>query len=276
MLRNVVSIVSGGASGLGAATVDHIIRHGGKAMVADLPKQFDYYLRIAAEATAIAPKKKEKEECVIGFSPVNILEEDTIKEALDLCEEKFGEPINVCINCAGINDAKRTLFRDEETEEIKVIPLEDFSKILNVNALGTFNMSRLAAQRMTKRPKDADGLRGCIINTASIAAEEGQKGQISYSASKGAIVSMTLPLSRDLASYGIRVMAISPGIMKSPLLDNMPKDLLSNLHGICPKRMGYPDEYAKLVTSILTNPYLNGTVIRLDGAFRLPYTLYSE
>ena len=141
-----------------------------------------------------------------------------------------------------------------------------------MNALGTFNLARLAAERMASRDPDAEGLRGCIVNTASIAAFEGQTGQVAYAASKGAVVGMTLPLARDLAVHGIRVMTVAPGLFKTPLLDGLPDSVQNELGNMvpCPNRLGYPDEFGKLIVSILTNPMLNGEVIRLDGALRMP------
>jgi len=268
MLRHVVGIVSGGASGLGAATVSHIIRHGGKAMVADLPKQYDTYLRLAAGASADASKLKgsDPKKKLIAYTPVDVLDEFEISEALDSVERVFGEAVNVCVNCAGVGSAKRVLSKG------KAMGLQSFVDVLEVNAIGTFNMNRLSAERMAKRKPDGEGVRGCIINTASIAAYEGQIGQVAYAASKGAVIAMTLPLARDLASYGIRVMAIAPGLFKTPLLSELPESVQDQLGEmvLCPSRLGVPDEYAKLVVSILTNPYLNGEVIRLDGALRMP------
>mmetsp|Transcript_39780 Transcript_39780/g.65134 ORF Transcript_39780/g.65134 Transcript_39780/m.65134 type:complete len:159 (-) Transcript_39780:436-912(-) len=150
--------------------------------------------------------------------------------------------------------------------------LEEFSKTINVNAMGSFNLARLASDRMARRSVDSDGLRGCIINTASVSAYDGQIGQVAYAASKGAVVGMTLPLARDLAPFGIRVMTVAPGLFMTPLLAGLPekvhKQLVQNVP--CPSRLGDPLEYAKLVGCIIQNPYLNGEVIRLDGALRMP------
>ena len=150
--------------------------------------------------------------------------------------------------------------------------LEEFSTAMNVNTVGSFNVARLAADRMARRSTDSDGLRGCIINTASVAAYDGQIGQVAYAASKGGIVGMTLPMARDLAPMSIRVMTIAPGLFMTPLLQNLPekvhKQLVNNVP--CPSRFGNPVEYAKLVGSIINIPYLNGEVIRLDGALRMP------
>lgn len=150
--------------------------------------------------------------------------------------------------------------------------LEEYAKAMTVNAIGSFNLARLAADRMARRSADGDGLRGCIVNTASVAAYDGQIGQVAYASSKGAVVGMTLPMARDLAGLGIRVMTIAPGLFRTPLLAGLPgkvhEQLVQNVP--CPSRLGDPLEYAKLVGSILQNPYLNGEVIRLDGALRMP------
>lgn len=181
------------------------------------------------------------------------------------------------MNCAGIAPAQKTLKRlpssdSSSVNNFQVHSLDDFRTCIDVNTVGTFNVVRLAAERMSKRKADSQGLRGCIINTASIAAFEGQVGQVAYAASKSAIVGMTLPLARDLAPYGIRVMTIAPGLFKTPLLESLPECVRQDLAKTvpCPSRLGDPDEFANLVMSILTNSMLNGTVIRLDGALRMP------
>lgn len=204
------------------------------------------------------------------------------------------------MNCAGICPARRTISSkistEKETEVFRIHSIDEFNDALQINTLGTFNLARLAAERMVLREPDIDGLRGCIINTSSIAAFEGQTGQVAYAASKGAIVGMyknilyflllslyqysnaiiilgmTLPLARDLAKYGIRVMTIAPGLFKTPLLDGLPKTVQVELSKMapCPNRLGDPDEFGRMVGSILTNPMLNGEVIRLDGALRMP------
>eukprot|EP00586_Coscinodiscus_wailesii_P000721 CAMPEP_0172485914 /NCGR_PEP_ID=MMETSP1066-20121228/14196_1 /TAXON_ID=671091 /ORGANISM="Coscinodiscus wailesii, Strain CCMP2513" /LENGTH=291 /DNA_ID=CAMNT_0013251493 /DNA_START=21 /DNA_END=896 /DNA_ORIENTATION=+ len=284
MLRNCVAIVSGGASGLGAATVSHIIRHGGKALVADLPHQHDTYLRLAAEASAGAAKVSERivgkntvlrnasaSLPVIAFAEVDVRSESMISAALDTVESVFSAPVNTCINCAGIAIQGPVLHNTSVDKDSKSDVLADFMEHLQVNAVGTFNMARMSAERMIKRKPDAEGLRGCIINTASIAAFEGQTGQVGFAASKGAVVGMTLPLANDLAQYGIRVMGIAPGIFKTPMLDHISLEEQESLAKMtpCPSRLGYPDEYAKLVISILDNHMLNGEIIRIDGALRM-------
>lgn len=290
MLRNVVAIVSGGSSGLGAATTSYIVRHGGRVVVADLPSSRDNFLRLAASSCAEVhqhhniigrddrcnDKKRWPEAPLMVFAETDVRSEVDVKHALDLAEDKFNEPVNVIVNCAGICPARRTISSkistDKETEVFRTHSLDEFNDALQINTLGTFNLARLAAERMVLREPDIDGLRGCIINTSSIAAFEGQTGQVAYAASKGAIVGMTLPLARDLAKYGIRVMTIAPGLFKTPLLDGLPKTVQVELSKMapCPNRLGDPDEFGRMVGSILTNPMLNGEVIRLDGALRMP------
>mmetsp|Transcript_24488 Transcript_24488/g.36989 ORF Transcript_24488/g.36989 Transcript_24488/m.36989 type:complete len:249 (+) Transcript_24488:92-838(+) len=245
-LSHIVGIVTGGASGLGAATVSALVQKGGRVLIADLPQQFDRY------------KARFSETNQVDFSETDVTKEDEVKKSLDKAEELFGTPVNTAINCAGLAIAQKTLGRNGPHD------LQQFERILLVNTLGTFNMARLAAERMV------DG--GCIINTASIAAMDGQKGQVAYAASKAAIVGMTLPMARDLASHKIRVMTIAPGLFETPLLADLPKSVKEELGaGVpFPSRLGHPDEFGKLVCSILENEMLNGEVIRLDGALRMP------
>ena len=208
-LSNVVGIVAGGASGLGAATAACMVRLGARVVVADLPHQRDAFSRLAAVACADAAKAATDDRPVIAFAETDVTNEDQVKAALDMAESCFGESVNAAINCAGIAVARKTLSKKKGSLELRPHPLEEFAKSLHVNAVGSFNVARLAAERMAGRDPDGkDGLRGCIVNTASIAAYDGQVGQVAYAASKGAIVGMTLPLARDLAPYGIRVMTI--------------------------------------------------------------------
>eukprot|EP00980_Cylindrotheca_fusiformis_P020644 scaffold7696_cov141-Cylindrotheca_fusiformis.AAC.14 len=204
MLSGVVGIVSGGSSGLGAAAARCLIRNGGKVVVADLPHQSDTFQQAQqfSEAAAAAD--------AVVFSETDVQDSTQISRALDLAESTFGEPVNVAISCAGICPAKKTLSKKSRTDAtIQAHPLDTFSSAMRVNVEGTFNLARLSAERMAVRdPEGKDGLRGCIINTASIAAYEGQIGQVAYAASKGAVVGMTLPMARDLAPFGIRVMTI--------------------------------------------------------------------
>lgn len=204
MLSRTVAIVTGGSSGLGAATAKELLRLGARVCVADLGDQIQTYSRWAEESDA-----KIIEHGVfcdagpaITFAPVDVTNSDQVSNALDHIERVYGEPLNAAINCAGIATAMKTVSRKGAH------PIEDFTKTIMVNLVGTFNVGRLAAERMSTRSTSDDGLKGCIINTASIAAFEGQIGQVAYAASKGGVVGMTLPMARDLASYGIRVMTI--------------------------------------------------------------------
>jgi 3-hydroxyacyl-CoA dehydrogenase/3-hydroxy-2-methylbutyryl-CoA dehydrogenase len=216
MLSGIVGIVTGGSSGLGAATARCLVRNGARVVVADLAHQKDSFFQMAAAAGIDSGRIMDGSDStpcdspVLAFSETDVMSSDQVTRALDLAEKAFGEPVNAAINCAGICPAKMTLSRKRgSTDAPKAHPMELFSRTMEVNVMGTFNVARLAAERMASRdPEGKDGLRGCIINTASIAAFEGQKGQIAYAASKGAVVGMTLPMARDLAQYGIRVMSI--------------------------------------------------------------------
>jgi 3-hydroxyacyl-CoA dehydrogenase/3-hydroxy-2-methylbutyryl-CoA dehydrogenase len=217
MLSGVVGIVSGGASGLGAAVVRCMVRNGAKVVVADLGHQKEVFLKLA-EAEGIDASARVADggntmtwtSPALAFSETDVTCSDQVSRALDLAESAFGQPVNAAISCAGIVVAKKTLSKKRgSTDAPKAHPLDLFSNVMNVNVLGSFNLARLSAERMASRePEGKDGLRGCIINTASVAAFEGQKGQVAYSASKGAVVGMTLPMARELAEYGIRVMTI--------------------------------------------------------------------
>jgi len=282
LLKNVVGIVSGGASGLGAATVAEILRNGGRVVVADLASQHESFLKLATASCADAAvagdtmassSPKQYDGPVLAFAETDVTDEDQVSAALDLAESQFGEPVNVSVSCAGIGTARKVLSRPKEDDVMpRVHSLNEFIKTLQVNAVGTFNVARLSAQRMALREPDGEGLRGCIVNTASIAGFEGQCGQSAYAASKSAVIGMTLPMARDLAPYGIRVMSVAPGLFKTPLLDGLPEKVQAELGQMvpCPSRLGDPEEFGSLVVNILTNPMLNGETIRLDGALRMP------
>nr|CAB3254176.1 3-hydroxyacyl-CoA dehydrogenase type-2-like [Phallusia mammillata] len=254
MLKEMVGLVTGGASGLGRATVDRLVRNGVKTVMFDLPSSG------GAEESA----KIHKENCV--FCPGDVTSPEDVQKALDICQEKWGK-LNVLVNCAGIGIAKKTF----SSARNQVHSLDDFDQVLNVNVCGTFNVIRLAARIMANGEMGPDFERGVIINTASVAAFEGQIGQAAYSASKGAIVGMTLPIARDLSSCGIRVMTIAPGLFETPLLGKLPAKVKEELgkQSPFPNRLGNPDEYAHLVQTIIENQMLNGEVIRLDAAIRM-------
>ncbi|RNB61130.1 3-hydroxyacyl-CoA dehydrogenase [Brevibacillus gelatini] len=252
-IRDVVAIVTGGASGLGEATVRNVVEHGGKAAILDLDLERGYAL--ASELG--------REQAL--FVQTDVTSEASVREAIDRAAGAFGT-IHAAINCAGVVLGQKTLSRNGPHS------LESFAKVIQVNLIGTFNVVRLAVEQMAGNEPASTGERGIIINTASVAAFDGQVGQVAYSASKGGIVGMTLPLARDLAPYGIRVMTIAPGLFDTPMFDKLPRSVKDALGATAPfpSRLGQPGEYARLVHSIITNPMLNGETIRLDGAIRMP------
>ena len=252
-LAGKVAIVTGGASGLGRATVEAYVAKGMKVAIFDMN-----------EATANEVIGQLGADNVAFFS-VNVADEDSVKTAVEGVVQKFGA-LHVCNNFAGIGSACKTLSKNG------VFPHDEYMKIINVNQVGTFNVSRYAAEQMAKNePINDDGGRGVIINTASVAAYEGQVGQLAYSASKGAIVGMTIPMARDLASYGIRVNTIVPGLIHTPLFESMPEKVYQSLEAsVCyPQRLGRPAEIAHMSVFMAENDYLNGECIRLDGAIRM-------
>ncbi|XP_012226041.1 3-hydroxyacyl-CoA dehydrogenase type-2 isoform X2 [Linepithema humile] len=254
MLKGITALVTGGASGLGRGTVERFVRQGAKVVIADLP---------ISKGKSVAD---ELGEANAVFAPVDVTSESDIKAALDLTKQKFGK-LDVLVNAAGIAIAFKTYNSNKKLPH----KLEDFSRIIQVNTIGTFNAIRLSAGLMFENTPNQDGQRGVIINTASVAAFDGQIGQAAYSASKGAVVGMTLPIARDLSKDGIRVVTIAPGLFNTPLLMDLPEKVRSFLAKSIPfpQRLGSPDEYAMLVQQIVENPLLNGETIRLDGALRM-------
>ncbi|HUU71992.1 MAG TPA: 3-hydroxyacyl-CoA dehydrogenase [Burkholderiales bacterium] len=250
-IRNNAFVVTGGASGLGAATVEMFAAKGGNVVIADLSRD-------AGEALAA---KLGKQAC---FVECDVSSEKHARSAIEAASKQFGG-LHGLVNCAGIAIGEKTVGRDGPHR------LETFAKVININLIGTFNMIRLAADVMAKQEPNADGERGVIINTASVAAFDGQVGQAAYSASKGGVVGMTLPIARDLSRSGIRIMTIAPGIFETAMLKGMPADVQDSLGKQVPfpSRLGRPAEYAQLVESIFSNVMLNGEVIRLDGAIRM-------
>lgn len=250
-LSNVVAFITGAGQGLGRATAIRLASLNAKVVISDV-----------SEMTA---KRVADEIGINAFAvTIDVTNEEQVKDAMEQTIKKWGK-VNVCVNCAGVAPPMKTLSKKGPHN------LDQFSKVLQINTVGTFNVIRLAAEKMALNPGDEDGLRGLIINTASIAAYEGQIGQAAYAASKGAIVSMTLPIARDLAPYGIRVNTIAPGLMMTPMLEGLPENVRVDLAKtvLLPKRLGKPDEFAKLVQAIIENPLLNGEVIRLDGGLRM-------
>lgn len=249
-LKNSTVIVTGGASGLGAASVEMVVGCGGNAIIADMQR--------AAEALAAKLGAK------VRFVECDVTKEEHARAAVDAAIRHFGA-LHGLVNCAGIALGEKTVGKEGPHR------LETFSRVINVNLIGTFNMIRLAADTMARQDPNASGERGVIVNTASVAAFDGQVGQAAYSASKGGIVGMTLPIARDLSRNGIRVVTIAPGIFETAMLKGMPQDVQESLGKQVPfpSRLGRPSEYAQLVRSIFENEMLNGEVIRLDGAIRM-------
>ncbi len=250
-LRTVTAVVTGGASGLGRATVERIVKAGGRAAVLDLPASKGADLAAALGGNAV-------------FTPADVTSGDQVAAALAEARQRFGG-FNVLVNCAGIGTAAKTVSKGNPAR------LEDFTRVISVNLIGHFNAIRLAAAIMAQNAPGADGERGVIVNTASVAAWDGQIGQAAYSASKGGIVGMTLPIARDLSELGIRVCTIAPGIFETPLLGTLPEPVRQSLAKQVPfpQRLGRPDEYAALACHIIENGMLNGETIRLDGAIRM-------
>ncbi|TXS90197.1 SDR family NAD(P)-dependent oxidoreductase [Parahaliea maris] len=252
-LAGKVAIVTGGASGLGRATVEAYVAKGAKVAIFDMNE---------ANANEVIGNLGADN---VGFWNVNVADESSVKEAVDGVVAKFGA-VHICNNFAGIGSACKTLSKKG------VHPMDDYMKVINVNLVGTFNVSRFAAEKMADNdPINSDGGRGVIINTASIAGMEGQVGQLAYSASKGGVIGMTLPMARDLASYGVRVNTIVPGLIHTPLFETIPEQAYKSLeNSVCyPRRLGQPSEIAHLSVFIAENDYLNGECIRLDGAIRM-------
>ncbi|UOR10915.1 3-hydroxyacyl-CoA dehydrogenase [Halobacillus amylolyticus] len=250
-VRNVVAVVTGGASGLGEATVRTIVGKGGRAIIAD--RDLEKGRSLAEELGSQAL-----------FHKVDVTSEQQVSNMLTEAISHFGK-VTALVNCAGVAIGEKVLNKEG------VHGLASFQNVIEVNLIGTFNMIRLVSERMKENGSNDDGERGVIINTASIAAFEGQVGQAAYSASKGGVVGLTLPISRELARHGIRVMTIAPGLFDTPMFETLPdsaKKLLGETTPF-PMRLGHPGEYGKLVHSIIDNPMLNGEVIRLDGAIRM-------
>jgi NAD(P)-dependent dehydrogenase (short-subunit alcohol dehydrogenase family) len=249
--NNCNAVITGGASGLGAATADNIIENGGKVTIIDIQNEL-----------GIKKSKELGENC--KYLNIDITNEDLVSENFENIIKNTG-PINLTVNCAGIGSPSKVLNKEG------TCPLNVFSKIINVNLIGTFNTLKAAANIMQNNNIEENSSRGVIINTASIAAYDGQIGQAAYSASKGGIVGMTLPIARELARQNIRVNTIAPGLFETPLLSGLPEDVKTSLidSTLHPHRLGQPHEYAALVKHIYENEMLNGETIRLDGSLRM-------
>ncbi|WP_170437785.1 3-hydroxyacyl-CoA dehydrogenase [Ruegeria arenilitoris] len=248
-LSTTAAVITGGASGLGEATARYFAENGAQVTILD---------RDAERGTQVAA------EIGGNFAQTDVTDEASVAAAIALAMDKMGK-ITACVNCAGIAYGIKTVGKDGPH------PLDAFQRTIDINLVGTFNVSRLAAVEMAKNAPESDGARGVIINTASIAAFDGQKGQAAYAASKGGVVGMTLPMARDLASTGIRVMTIAPGIFMTPMLAGLPEEVQQQLAADVPNpaRLGDPREYGRLAGFIVEMGYLNGEVIRIDGALRM-------
>jgi 3-hydroxyacyl-CoA dehydrogenase / 3-hydroxy-2-methylbutyryl-CoA dehydrogenase len=251
-LQEKTAFITGAASGLGLAAAQHFVASGANVLLFDLDVD-----RVKVEAQALGPKAV--------WAAGDVSEETQVQAAIQKAMDAFGA-IHVNVNSAGVGSAAKTVGRDGP------MPLEQFNRIIRINLIGTFNVLRLCAAAMTANdPLTDDGERGVIINVASVAAYDGQMGQAAYSASKGGIVSMTLPIARDLARNGIRVVTVAPGIFSTPLMMASPQPVKDSLVDMIqfPKRMGMPAEFAQMAKTIVESPYLNGEVIRLDAAIRM-------
>ena len=251
-LKDKVAVITGGASGLGRATAEMVINNGGKVAIVDLNEELasNTAQALGGDAAAFA---------------ANVADDESVAAAIAGIMDRFGA-IHINVNCAGIGTPGRTLGKDGP------LPLKYFNNVIQVNLLGTFNTLRLCANEMQhNEPSNDDGERGVVINTASVAAFDGQIGQAAYSASKGGVVGMTLPIARDLSRSGVRVCTIAPGIFETPMMAGAPDRVRDPLIEMVqfPKRLGNAAEYARLAQQIIENPYLNGETIRLDGGIRM-------
>ncbi|AJD47559.1 NAD dependent epimerase/dehydratase family protein [Isoalcanivorax pacificus W11-5] len=251
-IANKVAVVTGGASGLGRATAEAFVARGGRVMILD---------RDATRAAEVAASLGDS----AAWVECDVTSADSVSAAIAATKEKFGA-IHVCVNCAGVGSAMKTVGRENVPHDLGV-----FETVVKINLIGTFNVLRLAAAAMAENEPGEDNDRGVIINTASVAAFDGQVGQVAYSATKGGVVGMTLPIARDLASLGIRCNTIAPGIFSTPLMNGAPDKVKLPLIEMTqfPKRLGHPPEYAALVCHMVENTFLNGETIRLDGAIRM-------
>ncbi len=251
-ISETVAIVTGGASGLGEATVRNFAAGGARVAIFDMN---------ASRGEQIAAELGDN----VIFAKVDVTSEENVKAGIAAAVDAFGK-INANVNCAGIGMAMKTMGKEGPHD------LGIYKKVIEINLIGTFNVLRLASEQMAGNEPNEDGERGVIVNTASVAAYDGQKGQVAYSASKGGIVGMTLPIARDLSFYGIRICTIAPGLFMTPLFEGLGEKVVEQLSAqvTFPKRLGSPAEYGQLARNIVESPYLNGETIRLDGAIRLP------
>lgn len=255
---SIAAVVTGGASGLGEATVRALAAHGVKVAIFDLERQTDRGEAIASEVGGV-------------FCAVNVTSDEEVDAGFAKARAAHGQE-RVLVNCAGTGNAAKTAGRDKTTGQIKHFPLDQFNMIIQINLVGTFRCIAKSAAGMLTLDTLEDGERGAIVNTASVAAQDGQMGQAAYSASKGGVVGLTLPVARDLSGEGIRVNAILPGIFNTPLMQMAPEPVRAGLAASVPfpKRLGNAPEFASLALEMIRNGYFNGEVVRLDGAIRMP------
>jgi 3-hydroxyacyl-CoA dehydrogenase / 3-hydroxy-2-methylbutyryl-CoA dehydrogenase len=250
-IKNSVAVISGGASGLGEASVRRLVANGAKAAILDLDeKRGNGLVEELGNSTR--------------FFKTDVTDGQSVQNAVNGAFEDFGA-IHVAISCAGIGTPMKVIGKNGP------MPIDQFNQVIQVNLIGTMNVIRLAAEKMFANEPNEDGEKGVVINTASVAAFEGQIGQAAYASSKAAVAGLTLPIAREFANYGIRVVTIAPGLFETPMLAALPEKALVALSQMMPfpKRLGYPTEYAMLVEQILSNPMLNGETIRLDAALRM-------
>jgi NAD(P)-dependent dehydrogenase (short-subunit alcohol dehydrogenase family) len=249
--KDVVALVTGGASGLGEASILELVKKGAKVVVIDVDADKGEKLAANIGANAI-------------FVKTDVTSETDVRQTIQKAVDAFGK-INVVINCAGVVNPGKLIGRKGP------LPLDAFNKVLQINLVGTLNVIRLAVEQMMNNKPDEDGEKGVIINTASIAAFEGQIGQVAYSASKAGIVGMTLPIAREISDYGIRIVTIAPGIFETPMMAGLPPAVKEDMARTVPfpRRLGKPQEFAKMVLHIIDNVMMNGCCVRLDGALRM-------
>ena len=250
-IENTTAIITGGASGLGGATTEMIVAGGGNVVVIDMNDE-----------TGNAMAAKLGDRCT--YIKTDVADEQQVKAAIDTAISKYGR-LDAAINCAGIGSAEKVVGKKGAHS------LEHFQRVININLVGTFNVIRLAAEAMSKNEPNEELERGVLINTASVAAFDGQIGQAAYTASKAGIVGMTLPIARELAESGIRILTIAPGIFETPMMAGLPENARISLGKQVPfpSRLGRPDEYASLAKFMIENPMMNGEVVRLDGSIRM-------
>jgi len=250
-IESCVAVVTGGASGLGEACVHNLVKGGAKVSIFDFAEERGR--KICSELGD-----------AVLFCNTDVTDEKTVKAAVEKTSDTFGK-IHIAINCAGVGIAAKVIGKEGP------MPMDQFNRIVQINLVGTLHVIRLAAEKMLRNTPNGDGERGVVINTASIAAFEGQIGQAAYSASKAGVVGMTLPIAREFAEHGIRVVTIAPGIFETPMLAGLPEKAREALYKMIPfpSRLGKPSEFALLVEHIIENPMLNGCTIRLDAALRM-------